>query len=156
MYTIDKKACADCGYCNYVCPFAAIDHHLDEKYYEINQEKCQQCGQCFDACITSAIHCDADQEKVAEIFINDNCIGCSLCSRNCPVGAITGKIKEKFGTQDRFADALNISRSTLSQKLNNATEFTQTEMLTAMHVLGEDLASVDEFFFNQEVRKTEQ
>lgn len=96
MYTIDKKACADCGYCNYVCPFAAIDHHLDEKYYEINQEKCQQCGQCFDACITSAIHCDADQEKVAEIFINDNCIGCSLCSRNCPVGAITGKIKEKF------------------------------------------------------------
>lgn len=69
---------------------------------------------------------------------------------------LRGKIKEKFGTQDRFADALNISRSTLSQKLNNATEFTQTEMLTAMHVLGEDLASVDEFFFNQEVRKAEQ
>ncbi len=69
---------------------------------------------------------------------------------------LRGKIKEKFGTQGRFADALNISNATLSQKLNNATEFTQTEMLTAMHVLGEDLSSVDEYFFSQEVRESEQ
>lgn len=28
--------------------------------------------------------------------INDNCTGCSLCSKKCPVGAIEGKLKEKF------------------------------------------------------------
>lgn len=27
--------------------------------------------------------------------INDNCKGCTLCSKKCPVGAISGKVKEK-------------------------------------------------------------
>ena len=26
----------------------------------------------------------------------DKCIGCSACSRQCPVGAISGEIKKKF------------------------------------------------------------
>ncbi|MCQ2602903.1 MAG: 4Fe-4S binding protein [Clostridia bacterium] len=96
MYKIDENKCADCGYCNYVCPFDSLIHNIPEKRWEIDQEKCKQCGQCYNACITNAITCDADQEVVEEIVINENCIGCSLCSRACPVGAISGVIKQPF------------------------------------------------------------
>lgn len=96
MYKIDAKKCADCGYCSFVCPFGAIIHHVDEKYYEIDQEKCKQCGICYKNCITSAIDASEDQTMIKSIKITKDCIGCSLCSRNCPAEAISGVLKEKF------------------------------------------------------------
>lgn len=35
-------------------------------------------------------------KKLVKFHITDACKGCSLCSRKCPVNAISGKIKEKF------------------------------------------------------------
>ena len=96
MYTIDKKKCADCGYCSFVCPFDAIIHHVDEKYYEIDQEKCKKCGQCYKSCIRSAIDASKDQEIIKTIYISEDCIGCSACSRVCPQQAISGQLKEQF------------------------------------------------------------
>lgn len=35
-------------------------------------------------------------KKLVNYHITDKCMGCSACSRQCPVGAISGKIREKF------------------------------------------------------------
>lgn len=70
---------------------------------------------------------------------------------------LRGKIREVFGTQDRFAEALGMSKSTLSQKLNNCSEFTQQEMMDSMRLLNQNLSQLDEYFFTPpEVRQSEQ
>lgn len=66
---------------------------------------------------------------------------------------LRGKIREVFGTQDKFAKALGISGATLSLKLNNISEFTQKEMAASMLLLHEPAHSVDKYFFTSQVRK---
>ena len=41
---------------------------------------------------------------------------------------LKGKIKEKFGTQARFAEALGKDQSTISQKLAGKTDWTASEI----------------------------
>jgi len=93
MYRVDEKKCADCGYCAYVCPFGAIYHNVEEKYYQIDQEKCKKCGLCFESCIGGFILKDKEDKRVKTIHINKDCIGCTMCSRVCPVSAINGAVK---------------------------------------------------------------
>ena len=69
---------------------------------------------------------------------------------------LKGKIKEKFGTQEAFATALGMSRASLNAKLNNSSEFTQSEMFKALEVLGLRKSAIDEYFFNLIIRKVEQ
>ena len=95
MFVIDTKKCVDCGYCAYVCPFSSLTHHVEQKVWEIDQAKCHQCGICFAACVALAIDCDLNQQVVATVEIGDKCIGCSMCARDCPVGAVEGKFKEQ-------------------------------------------------------------
>ena len=41
-------------------------------------------------------------KKLTKYTITDKCMGCSACSRQCPAGAITGEIKQKFNiNQDK-------------------------------------------------------
>lgn len=60
---------------------------------------------------------------------------------------LRGKIREIFGTQDAFAEALGIGRVSLSQRLNNALEFTQEEIFKACELLGIAAHDIPEYFF---------
>ena len=64
---------------------------------------------------------------------------------------LTGKIKEIFGRQVAFAEAMGMGESTLSLKLNNRAEWSQAEMSKAMDLLLIDPADVRLYFFTHRV-----
>ena len=66
-----------------------------------------------------------------------------------------GKIKEVFGTQDAFADAIGLGRVSVSQRLNNQLEFSQQEMFRSADVLGFSRGEIPEYFFTEKVQKDE-
>jgi len=48
---------------------------------------------------------------------------------------LRGKIRELFGTEQKFSDAIGISKSALSAKLNNNSEINRDEMLKMIDLL---------------------
>ena len=50
-------------------------------------------------------------------------------------------------TDDAFAKAIGIAPPTFSQKINNISEFKQSEMIKSMEVMGEPLHKLAFFFF---------
>lgn len=68
---------------------------------------------------------------------------------------LRGKIKEVFNTQAAFAEALGISSTSLSEKLNNKVEFSQKEIEKAVELLQIPKEDIPIYFFTLEVQKTE-
>ena len=64
---------------------------------------------------------------------------------------LTGKIKEKFKTQDQFADALKLGRVSLSLSLNSKREFSQKEIEKSIDLLGLEKRDIPEYFFTPKV-----
>lgn len=60
---------------------------------------------------------------------------------------LLGRIKEKFGTQERFATAMGMSSRSLSLKLHNERQFKQGEIVKACELLDIDLADSGLYFF---------
>ena len=65
-----------------------------------------------------------------------------------------GKIKELFGTQEKFADAMSMSTVTLSAKLNGRVDWTQAEMNLACDLLGVPYEFIPILFFTKKVKSS--
>jgi hypothetical protein len=61
------------------------------------------------------------------------------------------KIKEVFDTQDAFADAMEMGRVSLNQRLNNVVQWTTSDIAKACDLLGIPLEEAHLYFFTPEV-----
>ena len=68
---------------------------------------------------------------------------------------LRGRIRERFGTEGNFADALGIGRVSLSKRLNNSLDFSRIEMLRACDLLEIEYAEMPAYFFTPLVQKHE-
>ncbi len=97
----DKKCsygCMGLGSCVKACPFDAI--HIVNGVAFVDKEACKACGKCVAACPKHLIelvpysaeykvNCSSnDKGKAVKDACLAGCIGCSLCAKNCPSGAV--------------------------------------------------------------------
>ena len=64
---------------------------------------------------------------------------------------LRGKIIEKYHTQIKFADAYDISRQAMSNKLNNKTYFSASDIMKMSNMLDIDANEINSYFFTQKI-----
>lgn len=84
-------ACIACKKCEKTCRFDAI--HVINNVAVIDYDKCTDCMECWEVCPTGSITANPDFKVVAEV-IDENCIGCTICAKNCPTECISGELKQ--------------------------------------------------------------
>ena len=65
---------------------------------------------------------------------------------------LRGRIVEKYGSQIEFAKAMDWSENTLSKKMNGKVPWKQTDICTAISLLGLSESNVQEYFFTLKVQ----
>ena len=65
---------------------------------------------------------------------------------------LRGKIVEIYGSQIEFAKAMKWSEKTLSLKLNGKVPWKQTDIMTAVPILGLSESDIQDYFFAVEVQ----
>lgn len=89
---IDEKLCVGCDNCEKACAdshdgLSRLDREAGRTYAHLHvPTSCRHCEHphCMADCPPSAIKRGPD----GEVFIDDTCIGCGNCQRNCPYGVI--------------------------------------------------------------------
>lgn len=65
---------------------------------------------------------------------------------------LSGKIIEKYGTRQKFSEALGLSERSLSLKLNSKVPWKTTEVMKACTILDIPKQDAHEYFFNKKVQ----
>ena len=89
---IDETLCVGCDNCEKACAdshdgLSRLDREAGKSFAHLHvPTSCRHCEHphCMADCPPNAIHRGPD----GEVFINDTCIGCGNCQRNCPYGVI--------------------------------------------------------------------
>lgn len=93
--------CLGYGNCVQACPFDAI--HVIDGVAVVEEENCKACGKCIAACPKGLIElipanakhivacASRDKGPVTMKACTTGCIGCMLCTKVCPTGAVTVK-----------------------------------------------------------------
>ncbi len=89
---IDEKLCVGCDNCERACAdshegLSRLDREAGRTFAHLHvPTSCRHCEHphCMADCPPNAINRGVD----GEVFINDTCIGCGNCQRNCPYGVI--------------------------------------------------------------------
>jgi Fe-S-cluster-containing hydrogenase component 2/CRP-like cAMP-binding protein/thioredoxin reductase len=89
---IDETLCVGCDNCEKACAdshegLSRLDREAGKTFANLHvPTSCRHCEHphCMADCPPNAIHRGPD----GEVFINDTCIGCGNCQRNCPYGVI--------------------------------------------------------------------
>jgi CRP-like cAMP-binding protein/Fe-S-cluster-containing hydrogenase component 2/thioredoxin reductase len=89
---IDENLCVGCDNCEKACAdshegLSRLNREAGKTYAHLHvPTSCRHCEHphCMADCPPNAIHRGPD----GEVFIDDTCIGCGNCQRNCPYGVI--------------------------------------------------------------------
>lgn len=91
--------CMGFGSCVRVCEFDAI--HIIDGIAFVDKDACTSCGKCITECpnniielvpykSTEHVRCSSkDKGKETKLACSAGCIGCKMCVKVCPTGAIT-------------------------------------------------------------------
>ena len=60
---------------------------------------------------------------------------------------LRGRLIEKYGSQERFAESLGISTNSLSKKMTGKTGFSQKDIVVWSRLLEIDKSEYSEYFF---------
>ncbi|MGN1373110.1 MAG: RnfABCDGE type electron transport complex subunit B [Candidatus Coproplasma sp.] len=93
-----KTACLGCGDCAGVCPEGAIK--ITDRLSSVDPDACVSCGACIEACpkkiieripASAPVYVACSSKCKGKDVMNSckvGCIGCTMCAKKCPHGAI--------------------------------------------------------------------